>query len=67
MIQACRTDLSSMRFNSSYNCKPDKELIKCAEALALEAQKWMEEIIKWFDEKCNQLCIRQAVITVERS
>ena len=25
----------------------------------------IEEIIKWFDEKCSQLWIRQAVITVE--
>ena len=43
MIQACRTDLSIMRFNPKYGCKPDEELIKCAEALAREAKKWMEE------------------------
>lgn len=45
MIQACRTDLSIMRFNSCYNCKPDKELIKCAEALAREAKEWMNESV----------------------
>ena len=43
MIQACRTDLSIMRFNPKYGCKPDKELIKCAEALAREAKEWMSE------------------------
>lgn len=45
MIQACITDLSIMRFNSCYNCKPDKELIKCAEALAREAKEWMNESV----------------------
>ena len=44
MIQACRNDLSAMRFNPSYNCKPDEELVKCAEALAIEARQWITEI-----------------------
>ena len=44
MIQACRTDLLIMRFNPEYSCNPDRELIKCAEALAMEAKQWMTEI-----------------------